>query len=524
VTEHQGCAGPTAARIAAPDVDALQGRVDEQAAMLRVADLVARAAAPSDVFTVVTAEASRLLDGRATALVRVDGEHVVLASHGAAAAGSIGYEPDAQASVAAPIVPAGTVWGYLAASSEGGPLPPGTERRLDALARLVAVAVANDQARAELHTLVDEQAALRRLAELVARGTAPSAVFVAVAAEASALLGGLPTELLWFEGDEAVAVAACNSLVPLGLRVPAHPGTPTGRVLHTAVPVRADTFEGTPLAELARQVGLVAGVAVPVIVEGRVLAALTASTSGPRLPPDVEARLAQFAELAAVAIANAQTNAELTASRARVVATADETRRRLQRDVHDGAQQRLVHALIALKMARGTIETGSPAARLVDEALTNVERASSELRDVVHGILPRSLTHGGLRVGLESLVADLALPVEMRVSAPRLPAGVETTAYFVVAECLTNAVKHSRAARVSLDVDVRGDTVVVEVRDDGIGGADPARGSGLTGLLDRVEAAGGRLTIESPAGRGTAVHAELPVAAADPRRPAVDGY
>jgi signal transduction histidine kinase len=144
--------------------------------------------------------------------------------------------------------------------------------------------------------------------------------------------------------------------------------------------------------------------------------------------------------------------------------------------------------------------------------LTNVERASSELRDIVHGILPRSLTHGGLRTGLESLVGDLSLPVDVRVAAPRLPAAVETTAYFVVAESLTNAVKHAQARGVSVTVDLNGDTLVIEIRDDGVGGADPTRGTGLTGLLDRVDAAEGVLTISSALGDGTVVRAELPVA------------
>ncbi len=306
-------------------------------------------------------------------------------------------------------------------------------------------------------------------------------------------------------------MAACHTLVPLGLQVPLQRRYADDRVLHTAAPARADTYDDTPFADLAREVGLVAGMAVPVVVEGRVLAALTASSAGPPLPADVEVRLAQFADLVAVAIANAEMNAKLIASRARVVATADETRRRLQRDVHDGAQQRLVHALIALKVARTVVEVGSSAARLVEEALTNVERASSELRDIVHGILPTSLTHGGLRVGLESLVADLALPVDTHITTPRLPAALETTAYFVVAEALTNAVKHSRAREVRLDVDLDGNTLVVEVRDDGVGGADPARGTGLTGLVDRVDAAGGVLVIRSPTGEGTTLRAALPV-------------
>ena len=537
---------PSPAGAAAEEVDTLRALADEQAAVLRVAALVARTAEPAEVFATVTAEASRLLRGLPTTLTRFDGDRelVVVASHGGPApvGRRIAFEPDTlpdrvlrqgavvrvddytaerdaqlartyglAAAVSAPVRVAGVVWGMLTATSLAEPLPPFTEPRLDAFARLVAAAVGGSQARTELKALADEQAALRRVAELVARGATPDEVFVAVTAEASALLGDLATELLWFEGDEAVALAACHSLVPLGLRVPSHPGTPTGRVLHTAAPVRADTFDDTPFADLAREVGLVAGVAVPVVVEGRVLAAMTASSSGPPLPADVEVRLAQFADLVAVAIANAEMNAKLIASRARVVATADETRRRLQRDVHDGAQQRLVHALIALKVARTVVEVGSSAARLVEEALTNVERASSELRDIVHGILPTSLTHGGLRVGLESLVADLALPVDTHITTPRLPAALETTAYFVVAEALTNAVKHSRAREVRLDVDLDGNTLVVEVRDDGVGGADPARGTGLTGLVDRVDAAGGVLVIRSPTGEGTTLRAALPV-------------
>jgi signal transduction histidine kinase len=297
----------------------------------------------------------------------------------------------------------------------------------------------------------------------------------------------------------------------VGLHVPFSAGTAIDELFRTGRPAHVDTYEATALADVTRELGIASTTAVPIAVEGRIRAALVASTAGPPLPVDTEARLAQFADLAAVAIANAEMHAKLIASRARVVATADDTRRRLQRDVHDGAQQRLVHALIALKMARNTVEVGSAAAELVEEALAQVERASSELRDIVRGILPTSLTHGGLRVGLESLVGDLALPVDVHITTPRLPAALETTAYFIVAEALTNVVKHSQAREVVLTVDLDGDTLVVEVRDDGVGGANSARGTGLTGLVDRVDAARGALTISSPPGGGTAVHAELPV-------------
>lgn len=216
-------------------------------------------------------------------------------------------------------------------------------------------------------------------------------------------------------------------------------------------------------------------------------------------------------ELAARGASAAEARARLVASRARIVASGDEARRRLQRDVHDGPQQRLVHAVIALKMARNTVERGSEAAELVEEALANVERATSELRDIVHGILPRSLGYGGLSTGMRSLVADVSLPVDVRVVTPRLPTAVETTAYVVVAEAMTNAVKHSRAQMVYLDVGIEGETLVVEIRDDGVGGAESGIGTGVIGLFDRVDAAGGSLTVVSPPGQGTTVRAELPV-------------
>ena len=548
--------GAVAAGVAeTAEVAGLGALADEQAAVLRVAEQIARTAEPAEVLATVTAEASRLLGGPATTLVRFDGDRelVVVASHdGPAPIGSrITFEPgtlpdrvlrgaavvrvddytaerDAElarsfglaAAVAAPVRVAGAVWGMLTVTSAAEPLPPATEPRLDAFVRLATAAVGGSQARTELQALADEQAALRRVAELVARGAAPNDVFVALSHEASALLGDLPVALMVYDDSGAHVVATCNSPAPVGLHVPFSAGTAIDELFRTGRPAHVDTYEATALADVTRELGIASTTAVPIAVEGRIRAALVASTAGPPLPVDTEARLAQFADLAAVAIANAEMHAKLIASRSRVVATADETRRRLQRDVHDGAQQRLVHALIALKMARHTVEAGSAAAELVEEALTHVERASSELRDIVRGILPTSLTHGGLRIGLESLVGDLALPVDVHITTPRLPAALETTAYFIVAEALTNVVKHSQAREVVLNVNLDGDTLVVEVRDDGVGGANSARGTGLTGLVDRVDAARGALTISSPPGGGTAVHAELPVGPGGAHEPA----
>lgn len=216
-------------------------------------------------------------------------------------------------------------------------------------------------------------------------------------------------------------------------------------------------------------------------------------------------------DLVTAGVGGRESVAELTASRARVAASADDNRRRLQRDLHHGAQQRLAHTIIALRLARAALAAGLPTSDLIDEALTHAERASSELGGLVRGVLPTVLVHGGLRSGLESVLADLALAAELRVAVPRLPAATETTAYLVISEALTNVATHARANHVSANVELDGDVLVVEVRDDGVGGVDGARGRGLTGLVDRVEAAGGAVTVISPAGAGTVLSATLPV-------------
>jgi signal transduction histidine kinase/ketosteroid isomerase-like protein len=522
----------------------------EQAALREVATLVARGVSQDELFAVVNKDLARLVDADVTSLFRFepDDTMTLLAVWGLTTVPSpIGerraLDPELRAvrdtgrptrfesaelpaagpfvdesrrigiasAVGVPIVVDGRVWGIsFAASLRPDPFAADTEARIAGFTELVATALANAQARTELQALADQQTALRRVAELVARGPALDEVFTAVAVEASALLGGAAAALQRYDSDDvAVVVAACNSPAPLGLRVPVHAGTATGDVRRTGRPTRTDAYEGTALADLARRFGVVAAAVVPVTVEGRVWGNLSTSSSGPPIPSGTEDRLMPFAELAGVAIANAANKAKLTASRARVVATADETRRRLQRDVHDSAQQRLVHTVMTLKLARNALTAGHDVVDLIDEALRNAERANSELRDVVRGILPAALVRGGLRAGLESLTGDLVLPVDVRVDAPRLPVHVETTAYFIVAEALTNVTKHARATRATVEVDSRTGMLTIDVRDDGVGGADPARGTGLVGLLDRVEAGDGTLTVTSPAGRGTTVHAEL---------------
>jgi signal transduction histidine kinase len=188
-------------------------------------------------------------------------------------------------------------------------------------------------------------------------------------------------------------------------------------------------------------------------------------------------------------------------------------RRRIERDLHDGAQQRLVHAVIVLKLALGALKQGdADAHELVAEALRQAEQANAELRELAHGILPAALTRGGLRAGVEALVSRVSLPVTLGVSVGRLPADVEATAYFVISEALTNVVKHASADRATVTVEAEQGALRVEIRDDGIGGTDPAKGSGLVGLNDRIEALGGTLEVTSPAGSGTTLLIEIPLA------------
>jgi signal transduction histidine kinase len=267
------------------------------------------------------------------------------------------------------------------------------------------------------------------------------------------------------------------------------------------------------IAVAAREHGIRSAVGAPIVVGGRLWGIVMAAWQHPEpRADDIESRVGEFTELAATAIANADSRAQLTASRARVVATADETRRRIERDLHDGAQQRLVHALIALKLARrGIAETPELAAELVDEALENAELANSELRDLAHGILPGSLKSGGLRAAVDALASRLRLPVSVDITAERLPPALEATAYFIIAEALTNTVKHADASSAQVTAVVDDGVLRLEARDDGVGGARNDDGSGLVGLRDRAAALDGELVFRSPAGEGTVITATLPI-------------
>jgi PAS domain S-box-containing protein len=366
----------------------------------------------------------------------------------------------------------------------------------------------------ERKQLEEEQAALRRVAELVARGATTQQVFDQVTIEASRLLAANVTLLLRYEpsGAEAELMArSSDSVAPLGTRIPVVGDIGSARVWGTGRAARIDDYDGvTGVEVILGKIG--ASVSAPIVVEGRLWGVLQAVSPVEPLPAGTEERLASFCELVGVAIANAEYRAQLKASRARIVASADEARRRLARDVHDGAQQRLVHTLITLKQAQAALRgSDSAVAGLVDESLAQAQVANVQLRELANGILPAALTRGGLRTGIESLLHNTPLPVDAEVSPERLPEAVETTAYFVIAEALTNVIKHAGASRARVRALAAGDRLEIEVSDDGRGGADPANGSGLMGLIDRVDAAGGSMSVSSPAGAGTRLTVTLPI-------------
>ncbi|GAA4244550.1 hypothetical protein GCM10022255_008040 [Dactylosporangium darangshiense] len=400
-------------------------------------------------------------------------------------------------------------------------LVPALEALLQAARDREAVGRSLETSRYEQRVLVEEQTALRRVATLVARGVAPAEVFAAVAAEATRLLDADATRLLRYESPRSAVVLAEAS----------KPGNPPllgkslvvdGGVLeilvHDAHPARVETYEDQPgtLADLARRLGFRSAVGAAIVVDGRVWGALVALWSRPAPPPaDAEERLTQFTELAATAVANTECRAELNASRARIIMAADEARRRIERDLHDGVQQRLVSLGLQLRLAEDLVpgDLDEIKARL-SRASDGLSTAFKDLQEISRGIHPAILSQGGLGPALKTLARRCPIPVTLNPGARRrLPACVEVAAYYAVSEALTNAVKHARATAIDIDIDLDGEALVLSIHDDGVGGADPVLGSGLVSLTDRVEALGGQLQVTSPAGGGTSVLVKLPTEA-----------
>jgi signal transduction histidine kinase len=372
--------------------------------------------------------------------------------------------------------------------------------------------------------LAEEQAALRRVATLVAAGAPPGEVFARATEEIGRLFHADSAGLVRYDADSRTAEmvgrweSAPHLVFDVGTVVSLDDDTTIARVFNTGGPVRLewDGIEGD-LAAGMRAAGFTMTVAAPIEVEGRLWGAVSVGWAEHRakLEPGTEQRLSAFAELVALGLSSADARERLLQSRARIVEAADAARLQIARDLHDGAQQRLVALGIRMRMALKLLESGDErAAELLREACGDLDATNVELRRLARGIHPVALTEHGLASAVRGLARRSGLPVEVLEALDRrLPATVEVTAYYVVAEALTNVAKHADASRVSLRLAEDGAALVVEVTDDGCGGADAVRGGGLRGLGDRVEAAGGSLLVESRDGKGTRLTARLPLGA-----------
>jgi signal transduction histidine kinase len=397
---------------------------------------------------------------------------------------------------------------------------PSLEVLLQAAREREKVADALRASRDKLRRIADEQAALRHLATLVAHGVPPAEVLEAVAREMGRVLGTEHSVVAHYEPDGTLTSLGVWSTgrfkdFPHPLRWGPEKGTVSELVARTARPARVDGYKGSGyLIDSLRAYGIASTVGCPIVV-GDLLwgVAIVSSSASEPLPEDTEERMVDFTELAAAAIANAKSHADLKASRARVVAAADETRRRIERDLHDGTQQRLVAIGLQVRAAEAATpedlhvlrEQLASTARSIDEAI-------ADLQEVSRGVHPAILAKGGLSPALVALARRSPIPVELNVSTGRrLGERLEVTIYYIVSEALTNAAKHSGASVVNVDLTVSDPLIRLTIRDDGAGGADPALGSGLIGLTDRVEAAGGKLEIVSPPCEGTTLTAEIPL-------------
>jgi signal transduction histidine kinase len=542
--------------------EALHAANDELAALRRVATLVAEGVRPLDLFAEVAEQIARVINVPRVSVVRyepdgtgtqcatfssegsafpvgyrwsLEGTNVLQLVKASAAPARIDDYSQLEGEVAVavrrrgirssvgiPIVVAGRVWGTMNVSTSApDPLPEGTEGRLADFTELLATAIENAESRETLERVAAEQAALRRVATLVAQGVQPGEIFSAVSEEVGQLFGAHAVVLRYeSDGPAVVWVGMGKSLegrIPVGTRWELDGAMASAEVYRTGRPARVEAIDWSsrrgPFAEAARRAGLVSTVAGPIVVEGRLWGAVTVLSKDERLPLGLEDRLEKFTELAATAIANAESRSQLAASRRRIVAASDEARSRIERDLHDGTQQRLV----TLGLTVRSLEARLPAERSdlrveLARLATGLTEAFEELQELSRGIHPGILSQGGLGPALRVLAHRSVVPVELDVATEEpLPKPIEVVAYFVVSEALANATKHAQASRVEVSLAPRNGSLLLSIRDDGVGGADPARGSGLVGLTDRVEALGGSIEVRSTPGKGTHITAELPL-------------
>ena len=530
---------------------------EEQAALRRVATLVAAGAPPEEAFAAVAEEAGKLFlvdvanmcryepDGTATIVasawgrfavgsrLKLEGKNVTTLVYQTGRAARIDSYADAsgplgtgarergvRSSVATPIMVEGHLWGVLGiGASTERPLPPDAEARLASFTELVATAIANAESHAALTRLAEEQAALRRMATLVARGVPPTEIFSAVSDEVTGLFRAQAAVLRFTRDGPAVVFAGVSKTLdlPVGTLWEFQPGMASAEVYRTRRSARVDAMDwwsaGGPVAGAARRMGIVSTVASPIVVEGRLWGAMSVASTDEVLPFGMEGRLEKFTELLATAIANAESRSELAASRRRIVAASDQARRRIERDLHDGTQQRLVSLGLAARAAAadGAAGLGDLRAELSHIA-AGLADTVAELQELSRGIHPAILSEGGLGPAVRTLARRSAVPVDLDVTTnARFPEPIEVAAYYVASEALANAMKHAQASRVEISLTTSDGSLLLSVRDDGVGGANPARGSGLVGLTDRVEALGGSIRLHSAAGAGTHVSVDLPL-------------
>jgi signal transduction histidine kinase len=377
-----------------------------------------------------------------------------------------------------------------------------------------------EASREQLSVLAEQQAALRRVATLVARGVPASEVFPAVAQELARCLGVANASVWRYEPDGTATLVAARDdplqteRMPVGSRWPLEGENIAAMVADSGRPVRMDSHDTAvgDAAALIRRLGLRGGVGAPIVVENRLWGVAVVGSTEP-LPSDAEQRVGEFTELVATAIANAEAHAALTASRARIVTAADDARRRLERDLHDGAQQRLVSLALQLRSIEAGVpsELGSLKGQISD-AVAGLSAASADLQELARGIHPAIESNGGLGPTLEMLARRCTIPVTVHLELEgRISESAEVAAYYVVAEAITNATRHADASGMDIDALINGSDLALTIRDDGVGGADSSNGSGLIGLIDRVEALGGHMQIVSPPGGGTAMHVAIPI-------------
>lgn len=542
-------------------------------ALRRAATLVARGTSPTKVFSSAADELTRCLNADTAAIFRfeTDGTVVLLRGHtiepdpmagvrrgmaldadGIAAmalregqrarmethenvAGTVAARLrllGVQSPIVAPIIVENRTWGVLVVgSSRGEALPQQAESWVKDLADLVATAIANAAAREELQAsrdslraLATQQEALRRLATLVARGAGPEECFAAVATEMALCLEVEKAEVFRYEDDGGAMAVACHvspgtAHISTGERITPEDHKVAAALLRTGFAATTDDHEDPPgsVGARLRELGLGSVAGAPIVVDGRLWGmAVVGATRTKRLPPDTKQRIAEFGDLAATAIAACTTRADQIASRARIVAASDEARRRLERDLHDGAQQQLVSLRLKLRAAVTNVpDELDGLKKVLADVASDLTDVTTELQEISRGIHPAVLSKGGLAPALMTLANRSTIPakVEVAIEGP-VPDPVEFGAYYIVAEALTNAAKHSHASEVTVSAHYEHyeDTnLYLSVTDNGIGGADAGKGSGLVGLNDRVEALGGKMTITSALGTGTSLSVTIPV-------------